>query len=138
MHCVSSSVTFFVYHSQIRTCALLHLTERSQHLLFLYKKRTNMRTRRLIHFPNNWSQSTIPYSSSKLQAMKTKYRKNMTSARPTFIFHLKTAMEMMTKSSMRKRSSKEQAMPELLTWTGPKKRQDKNHGRGRLKIQKTK
>lgn len=69
-------------------------------------------------------------------ATNAKYKKNITIARPMFIFHLKRAIEMITNSSIKKRITIEQAMPELLTFTGPKIRADKSHGRGRLQRNK--
>lgn len=77
----------------------------------------------------------IRYSSRRLIATNAKYKTNITSARPMFIFHLKIAIDIMTNRSIRKRMTIEQAIPELLTLTGPKIKADRSHGKGRLQIE---
>lgn len=59
-------------------------------------------------------------SSMTLVTRKKIYSKNMRPPRTLLIFHLQEAMEMMTKSNMRKRSTMAQNRPLLLTCTALK------------------
>lgn len=71
-------------------------------------------------------------SNIKEQAMKKKYKINMTIAMPKLSRQLKTAMVRMTKRSIKKSRITEQTMPDELTFTSPKNTEYMNHGKGSL------
>lgn len=76
-------------------------------------------------------------SSMTLSTRKTKYSRNMMKPSSLLMRHLQAAMEMMTKRSMRKRSTMAQKRPLELTCTGcmPLNNDHMSHGNGRLRTQ---
>lgn len=74
-------------------------------------------------------------SSMTLTTRKTKYSMNMMKPSSLLMRHLQAAMEMMTKRSMRKRSTMAQKRPLELTCTGlmPLKNDHRSHGNGSLR-----
>ncbi|KAJ0055526.1 hypothetical protein NL108_005361 [Boleophthalmus pectinirostris] len=80
-------------------------------------------------------QGMILSSSMTLTTRKTKYSMNIMKPNSLLMRHLHAAMEMMTKSSMRKSSTMAQKRPLELTWTGmkPLTEDHSNHGNGSLK-----
>lgn len=79
-------------------------------------------------------QVMILSSSITLTTRNTKYSRNMSKPSILLIFHLQTAMEMMTKRSMRKSRTMAQNRPLLLTVTGEKSfiMEKSSQGNGRL------
>lgn len=79
-------------------------------------------------------------SSMTLTTRKTKYSMNMMKPSSLLMRHLQAAIEMMTKRSMRKRSTMAQKRPLELTCTGfmPLKKDQRSHGNGSLWINKHK
>lgn len=76
-------------------------------------------------------------SSMTLTTRKTKYSMNMMKPSSLLMRHLQAAMEMMTKRSMRKRSTMAQKRPLELTCTGfsPLSSDHRSHGNGSLQTQ---
>lgn len=77
-------------------------------------------------------------SSMTLTTRKTKYSMNMMKPSSLLMRHLQAAMEMMTKRSMRKRSTMAQKRPLELTCTGfmPLKKDHMSQGNGSLQTHK--
>lgn len=78
------------------------------------------------------------FSSMTLTTRKTKYNMNMMKPSSLLMRHLQAAMEMMTKRSMRKRSTIAQKRPLELTCTGlkPLNRDQRSQGSGSLQVHK--